>query len=192
MELRNMKSAQLNKTLFRLSWAILVLPLIAMVSLNARSFFLDWPIGSFKNNCLDCHGVHNAGGGGFLLGGFATINGLCQSCHAEAANNANAPDVKTRQSLMCNVCHDSHNQAGLNLNHVETSVVTAIQGPASVIFEDRTDFADGDAIRNGICEVCHSTTDYHRYNAEGPGGSHNAGRMVGRAHKSRDSHITWE
>lgn len=176
------KSTRIHKILFRLSWGILVLPLVAMVGLDANNFFLDWPVGSFKNNCLDCHGVHNAGGGGFLLGGFATINGLCLSCHAESANNANAPDVKTHQSFMCNVCHDSHNRQGLNLKHVKTSVVTAIQGPATVIFETRNDFADGDATRNGICEVCHSTTKYHRYNGPGPNDPHNYGADCATCH----------
>jgi len=37
-------------------------------------------------------------------------------------------------------------------------------------------FADGDTAYNGVCEVCHSQTNYHRYDGSQPVQNHNNGR----------------
>lgn len=79
----------------------------------------------------------------------------------------------------CTVCHNPHSQGGqpggkfifnfITLDNIEVyGGKPAKRGKRSVVFNGPTgpgSFADGDALYNGICEVCHTETDYHRNNA---------------------------
>jgi len=73
----------------------------------------------------------------------------------------------------CVECHNPMSTQS-NLNFVRstvrgnTVVFTATTGANS--------FADGDATRDGICEVCHTQTNHHQADGTAPGGqSHNDG-----------------
>ncbi|MDQ1338335.1 MAG: hypothetical protein QG617_1302 [Campylobacterota bacterium] len=76
----------------------------------------------------------------------------------------------------CSVCHDvsklyslSTTPAGENLRGIHKTIQTPNSGFKQVVFQDRShtdgdvaDFADGDALFNGICEVCHTLNNHHR------------------------------
>jgi len=64
----------------------------------------------------------------------------------------------------CDTCHDVFN-AQNNLMFVKDVVTTPHSGDLPVVFTATTglhSLADGNAIYDGICEVCHTTTDHHR------------------------------
>lgn len=69
----------------------------------------------------------------------------------------------------CTACHDVFGFSG-NLRFVPDYINTPNSGPRAVVFTARqgpNSFADGDSIYDGICEVCHTTTTYHRNNEGG-------------------------
>ncbi len=76
----------------------------------------------------------------------------------------------------CDVCHDVFHAVN-NLKFVLDVVATPSSGQQNVIFTARTgphSFADADNVYDGICEVCHTTTNHHRNSADGDH-SHYAG-----------------
>jgi hypothetical protein len=75
-----------------------------------------------------------------------------------AGTKHTAPDTTS-----CKDCHDHEGEAGTNLALIPLSLDNRYTGGARpVVFEDTTDFADGDATYDGICEVCHTGTNFHR------------------------------
>ncbi|MCK4875578.1 MAG: hypothetical protein KAS26_07005 [Sulfurimonas sp.] len=73
----------------------------------------------------------------------------------------------------CGVCHDwtTFGVPGANLVGIRNVIQTPNSGFKEVVFKDRldtdgnaSDFADGDALFNGICEVCHTVNNHHRNN----------------------------
>ncbi len=68
----------------------------------------------------------------------------------------------------CTVCHCLTSP---NLANVCEVISTPNGGDREVVFVSRTgtnSFADGDAVYDGVCEVCHTQTNYHRHNGENP------------------------
>lgn len=94
------------------------------------------------------------------------------------------------QGSGCLGCHDLH-QAGVggsNLTMVLDSVTTPHSGNKAVVLLARSgskSFADGDATYDGICEVCHTQTAYHRNNASGDH-THYVGQNCLDCHKHAD------
>ncbi len=116
----------------------------------------------------------------------------------------------------CTVCHDSHSYrdnwlGGTNIKLVGRILINAVyydyaalktpnNGIQNVVMESRGDndageptlhsFADGDedgnGIYDGICEVCHTTTMFHRNNSSG-NHSHYVGETCTRCH----AHVDW-
>ncbi|RKZ15615.1 hypothetical protein DRQ50_07245, partial [bacterium] len=69
----------------------------------------------------------------------------------------------------CEVCHDVFH-AFDNLRFIMNTILTPTSGPKPVIFTARTgpnSFADGDGVYDGVCEICHTDTHYHRNTAAG-------------------------
>ena len=69
----------------------------------------------------------------------------------------------------CEVCHDVHAITG-NLRFIREIIATPNSGDRPVIFTARQgqhSFADGDDTYDGVCEVCHTTTNHHRNDASG-------------------------
>jgi hypothetical protein len=65
----------------------------------------------------------------------------------------------------CKVCHDKHHVETSNLAGIRDVITTPNSGDKNVIFLYRTgtnSYADGDAIYDGVCEVCHTSTRHHR------------------------------
>lgn len=82
-----------------------------------------------------------------------TDSTACADCHQTA----------THRTLNCLTCHTAHNTANLSL--VRESVRIPDGTLSEVVFTSATgahSFADGDAARDGICEVCHTQTLYYR------------------------------
>jgi hypothetical protein len=79
------------------------------------------------------------------------------------------------QGLDCSVCHDD--QATRNLSNIREVIETPNSGPREVWFtayEGWHSFADGDPAYDGICEVCHTNTLFHRNDGTGAPGHHTA------------------
>ncbi|MFC1573515.1 hypothetical protein ACFL6M_07970, partial [Candidatus Eisenbacteria bacterium] len=69
----------------------------------------------------------------------------------------------------CLVCHNLRDDSS-NLGFIPGVISTPNSGDATVMFtarEGANSFADGDATYDGICEICHTSTAYHRNTAEG-------------------------
>jgi len=98
-------------------------------------------------------------------------NRLCTDCHTEA----------THQGANCLVCHGSHNTD--NLAGVRGMVRTTDRSERQVMFDRYTganSFADGDATYDGICEVCHTQTRYHRRDGSGFANHSSGGNKSGK------------
>ncbi len=131
--------------------------------------------------CMTCHAPHyadsgtaNDGRGDGMLLRAANDGTLCQVCHTEHATHApGGPWQPT-----CVDCHDPHDPDSENLSLVGRTVVNQTLGvDKAVVFTARdgaNSFDDGDPANNdGICQVCHTSTTYHRH--DGTGTPHNAG-----------------
>ncbi|MCF6241330.1 MAG: cytochrome c3 family protein [Bacteroidales bacterium] len=110
--------------------------------------------------CSSCHQVHYANtNDGYLLRATNDDN-LCQSCHTYGAH----------EGMGCSVCHQTHNRNKANIFMIRDTIQTPNSGARAVAFFAQTgtnSFADNDANYNGICEVCHTSTDFHRNNSSG-------------------------
>jgi predicted CXXCH cytochrome family protein len=138
------------------------------------------------DTCDYCHNLHGAGYE--QLVDFARAEDLCMSCHQDGApltyNGETIPKgvavhAGTKHvspdTTSCRDCHDHEGEVGNNLSLIPLSMDNRYTGGArSIVFEDTTDFADGDATYDGVCEVCHTGTSYHRQDGGMP--AHNPQR----------------
>ncbi|MFQ5413217.1 MAG: cytochrome c3 family protein, partial [Phycisphaerae bacterium] len=112
-----------------------------------------------------------------LTGDPAELVPFCGTCHS-GADHPVVHATGTSWEPVCTQCHEMHDPDNGNLALVrdvirnETLgqdmpvVFTALTGPGS--------FDDGDpAANDGVCQVCHTTTAYHRYDGSAP--PHNDG-----------------
>ncbi len=110
--------------------------------------------------CSSCHSVHYAAtNDGYILRQTNDDN-LCKGCHTYTGH----------QGMGCSKCHQTHNTDKTNIYLVKSNVSTPSSGIKPVILSDTSgvnSYADGDATYNGVCEVCHTATKYHRNNAGG-------------------------
>jgi predicted CXXCH cytochrome family protein len=92
----------------------------------------------------------------------------CQTCHP--ANQTHAPGGA---AMPCTQCHDPHGSTNVDLVREE---ITTSQGGARLVtfdnIEGRADgsFASASDPGSGICEICHTTTQFYR--ADGTGAPH--------------------
>ena len=133
-----------------------------------------------KVECTTCHGVHytdsgganNGEGDGYLLHA-TNSSAMCESCHTY-------PD---HEGMDCLRCHQPHDPKRTNIFLVRDSVLTPESGTLPVIFTAETganSFADGDNVYDGICEVCHTTTNHFRNDGTAPQQNHeNLGGKAG-------------
>ncbi|OFX28655.1 MAG: hypothetical protein A2033_06275 [Bacteroidetes bacterium GWA2_31_9] len=119
-----------------------------------------------KVECSSCHSVHYATtNDGYLLRQ-TNDNDLCKSCHTYGDH----------QGMSCSNCHQAHNPDKTNIYMVRSNISTPNSGIKPVVLSSTSganSYADGDATFNGVCEVCHTATNYHKN--DGTGGSHNNG-----------------
>ncbi len=150
--------------------SLLILIAVSFVSAQKISGIdgVDAPHGDptkLTNLCADCHYGYNASNTP------ATINDKCLSCH----NGTTATASETHRGLSCTTCHNPHHQEQERTNASTYSklVKTTINGRSVKLMSSsgQNSFADGDATRDGVCEVCHTTTKYHKN--DGSGQAHN-------------------
>ena len=133
------------------------------------------PLKDGNVECLTCHAPHFADSGGAndgqgdgtLLRG-ANDGTFCRGCHAEHPNHLTGATWQPS----CPDCHDAHDPASENLSLVGRQV-----NGTGMTFQDNdlgsnglSDFihSNHDPISyDGICEVCHTETNYHRNTADG-------------------------
>lgn len=122
--------------------------------------------------CATCHDQHNNDAASPFLR--AAADALCQECHAEHVRHT--PEGTWQPA--CTECHQAHDARHRNLSLVNASVHNrTLSQDKTVVFTAQTgtnSFSDGDpAANDGICQVCHTATNYHRH--DGTGASHNEG-----------------
>lgn len=86
-------------------------------------------------------------------------NTICSDCHGALA---------THQSLNCLVCHSAHGTE--NIKDIKSKVRRPGGISRDVVFLRYTgggSFADGAGKVDGICEVCHVSTLYYRFDGSG-------------------------
>ncbi|UCH83385.1 MAG: hypothetical protein JSW50_13140 [Candidatus Latescibacterota bacterium] len=109
----------------------------------------------------------------------------CVKCHPEYAPidiDTRAPrrpiiaGQLTHEDLLCIACHEPHG-ATSNLKIIREQIETPHSGAKNVRFTEYNgsqSMADGNSTYDGLCEVCHTTTNYHRNDGTGDH-THNAG-----------------
>lgn len=133
-----------------------------------------------KIECSSCHSTHNATTTDGTLLRETMTSTVCKDCHT----------YKTHQTFDCLVCHQTHNGTNIMLirSTVNTySVVFNSQGTdATPVQLASKSFSDGDGTRDGICEVCHTTTAYHTGDAD-DGTTHYDGQKCTGCHAHNDA-----
>ncbi len=134
-----------------------------------------------KVECLTCHDIHNVDSGGAnggagdgMLLRVANDETLCQTCHT--GHIGHTPSGSWQPT--CQDCHAVHDVSNTNLSLVGATVHNRTLGvDKTVVFAARDgvgSFDDGDpALNDGICQVCHTVTTYHKH--DGTGTVHNDG-----------------
>jgi hypothetical protein len=75
----------------------------------------------------------------------------------------------THADLLCTTCHEPHGNT-TNLRLIREQMTTPLNGPKATVltsYDGSNSLADGDGIYDGICEVCHTMTDFHRNDSSG-------------------------
>lgn len=134
-----------------------------------------------KVECTTCHAVHDADSGGAndgegdgMLLRDANDETLCKICHTNHIGHT--PGGSWQPT--CRDCHGVHDPANTNLSLVSATVHNqTLTQDKPVVFSARegaNSFDDGDPAENdGICQVCHTATTYHKH--DGTGAPHNDG-----------------
>lgn len=111
-------------------------------------------------------------------------NQICNNCHftgpatiAYTHSSLTTSNNYGDWSVGCSVCHNQHTQQQPGNKFIRTTIdlskiagtvkdtngdTVSKTGRKQVKFTGSSDFANGDATYDGICEVCHTQTNYHR------------------------------
>jgi predicted CXXCH cytochrome family protein len=129
-------------------------------SLEKRSLHHD----RFTGRCSACHAERSPDPGP----GHRAV-AACADCHSQVLVPSHEPGV----AIACTSCHDAHGSDNIRLVR---DVVRTVQGTdAAMQFTNLDGKADGSfasvsAPGTGLCEVCHTTTQFYR--ADGTGAAH--------------------
>ena len=127
--------------------------------------------------CMTCHDVHNADSGGAndgagdgMLLRQANDETLCQACHTQHTIHHTTTDWQPT----CSDCHDVHDvgsaSSALIARTVDgVSVTFTAPQPGDPAPYDYVHGATETGGYDGICEACHTATDYHQNT---PAGNH--------------------
>lgn len=101
---------------------------------------------------------------------------LCKSCHVESGMaQAQQNHFSASDTMYCSACHNPHfHQDQFERYFIRSAINTPNNSWRTVEFNHATDFVHGAPGYDGICEVCHTQTNYYRNNASG-NHAHNAG-----------------
>jgi len=148
--------------------------------------------------CTYCHNLNGNAGGGIPLTNFNLDSDLCLSCHGEGspptydgkvvplgATTHTGRKHQPGDVTSCVDCHDHYGETddvypptgNGNIKLIPRNRVSRYPLPGGstkrVLFRGNSgpnSQADGDGVFDGICEVCHTQSAFHRNN---PGGDHN-------------------
>jgi predicted CXXCH cytochrome family protein len=158
-----------------------------------------------SHNCDFCHNLHGASFP--QLQDYAVTEDLCFSCHGDSGVEPDSvlrdgvwvpipkgvaihDGPKHAQPTSCWNCHDHEGEAGSNLKLIPALLTTPNSGVRDVLFLAFTgpnSFADGDSTLTGVCEVCHTQTNYHRNTLGDPAWrQHNAAADCTTCHPHQD------
>jgi predicted CXXCH cytochrome family protein len=101
---------------------------------------------------------------------------VCKSCHANSGSATPAEvHIVPGDTIWCETCHNPHHHQDIWPHKYINTLIQKPDGTAKdVVFADSLDFVHGDPEYDGICEVCHTLTNYHRNNSSGDH-THNLG-----------------
>jgi predicted CXXCH cytochrome family protein len=105
----------------------------------------------YGTNCLKCHG------------------GRAREQQSQAPTFFRGLQAIVHADLLCTTCHEPHGNT-TNLRLIREQMVTPVSGEKPTVFssyDGASSLADGDGTYNGTCEVCHTTTNYHRNDSSG-------------------------
>ncbi|MEI6748082.1 MAG: cytochrome c3 family protein [Bacteroidales bacterium] len=115
---------------------------------------------SSKVECSSCHKTHYAGSSDGNILRMTYDETLCQSCHTPKT----ATSTMEHKGMTCVTCHDPHQSGSVNIYLIRDNIVTPYTGTQTTVFTENTsgsNYADGTASFNGVCEVCHTLTDHY-------------------------------
>ena len=118
-----------------------------------------------SNQCSVCHDPDSSHISG-TLGTFMRLrvpndNNLCASCHNDpgvvgvAFRNMSTHVTKEGNPLSCRDCHEPHGTGNLSM------IRTTINGN-TIVFNDRENGLVNPATNRGLCQACHTLTNYYR------------------------------
>ncbi len=157
---------------------------------------------SFGIDCEDCHAMHQGGMMGALVPRDREQEALCRSCHnptgmAAAFSNVALHEPEAGARLIdCGACHDPHGPhettdprtgtTAFNLGLVRSNTDKYVSGALGpVIFQLRPDdFSWDSSPYTGICQTCHTATNYHTNDGVDP--HHNEAADCTTCHKHED------
>ncbi|MBL0062681.1 MAG: hypothetical protein IPP40_14650 [bacterium] len=97
---------------------------------------------------------------------------LCKSCHVETGFAKAVQTHLGADTVRCGICHSPHyHQPQFERYFIRNENPVGESG--GMFFNHATDFVHGAPEYDGICEICHTQTDYYRSN--GKGAEHNPG-----------------
>jgi hypothetical protein len=97
---------------------------------------------------------------------------LCKSCHMETGMASPQQNhFAGSGAIYCQICHDPHrHQPQFEESFIRDVISTPNNGEQIVHFNHATDYIHGSPDYDGICEVCHTQTQYHRNSEAGDHG----------------------
>ncbi|MFZ4707838.1 MAG: cytochrome c3 family protein, partial [Bacteroidales bacterium] len=119
-----------------------------------------------KVECSSCHKTHYAGSNDGNILRMTNNTNLCQNCHALQTPTT----TLVHKGMTCVTCHDSHQTGSQNIYLIRDNISTPNSGTKPTIFTSNasgSNYADGTASFNGVCEVCHTATDHYTNTAIG-------------------------
>ncbi|MEI6576696.1 MAG: cytochrome c3 family protein [Bacteroidota bacterium] len=110
--------------------------------------------------CSSCHDTHNAVSSDGNILRTANSDALCATCHTTAGYNT----TLNHKGMSCTTCHYAHNTGSNNIYLINDNITTPNSGTKATVFTNNStgsSYADATGIYNGVCEVCHTTTDHY-------------------------------
>jgi hypothetical protein len=128
---------------------------------HGLGFIVDDPADTPHDGITDCLACHN---GADYFAGATLDNAKCLACHGPDGPATEAAAHQPPLAEDCTDCHNVMRDQTPNIKHVKIGLASFT---ANAVW---TDFVDGAAPWNGICETCHTTTTYYR--SDGSGAPH--------------------
>ncbi len=150
------------------------------------------------SECMSCHEFDSTGYGILPAPTGAAQEAMCKTCHSLGGEAAGMRDIANHvvnggaTVIACSSCHDPHvpntsidphpgGQTAENLKLIRNAVKYVNGALLPAVFQQSpAHFAFDSTPYIGICQTCHTQTDYHRN--DGTGISHEAGTQCTNCH----------